>query len=91
MEHLSRRLKTVLGSMGANVTSNAVVRAGTSLRTVHRFAYNLRRRLAHLMLLTWPMVVYTMCHHLGKTLKCYSATGSRFRASFAFMKGLLQH
>ena len=35
MEHLNRRLKTVLRSMEANVTSDTVVRAGTSLRTVN--------------------------------------------------------
>ena len=35
LEHLNRRLKTILRSMGANISPAAVVQAGKSLRTVH--------------------------------------------------------
>ena len=35
-EHLNRRLKTVLRSLGANITPKAVVHAGKSLATVHK-------------------------------------------------------
>ena len=36
MEHLNRRLKTIIRNMGANVNAKKVEKAGKSLATVHR-------------------------------------------------------
>ena len=101
MEHLNRRLKTVLRSMGANVTSDAVVRAGTSLRMVHYICLQFEEETCS------PHAVNSACgsiHNVpsfGKDFetllsllldeKFLQPQESRFHASFAFTKGLLQH
>ena len=36
MEHLNRRLKTILRALEANITPAAVVKAGQALATVHK-------------------------------------------------------
>ena len=36
MEHLNRRLKTILRALGANITPATVVKAGQALATVHK-------------------------------------------------------
>lgn len=36
MEHLNRRLKSILSTIGANVNPKSIVKAGKSLRAVHR-------------------------------------------------------
>lgn len=40
MEHLNRRLKTILRNMGANVNPHSVVRAGKCVRIIHQVCLN---------------------------------------------------
>ena len=98
MEHLNRCLKTVLRSMGAHVTSDAVVRAGTSLRAVHNTCLQFEEETCSSHAIN---SAHGMCHHFGKDFetllsllldeKILQPQESRFHASFAFTKGLLQH
>ena len=100
MEHLNRWLKTVLRSMGANVTSDAVVRAGTSLRMVYiclqfeeetcsPHAVNSVHGSIH-NVLSFGKDFETLLSLLLDE-KILQPQESRFHTSFAFTKGLLQH
>ena len=101
MEHLNRRLKTVLRSMGANVTSDAVVRAGTSLRTVNNICLQFEEETcsshavnsAHGSIHNVPSFGKDFETLLSLLLdeKILQPQESRFHASFTFTKGLLQH
>lgn len=44
MEHLNRRLKTVIRGMGSNISPSRIQRAGESIAAVHRLCQALRTR-----------------------------------------------
>lgn len=101
IEHLNRRLKTILRSMGANLSNEAIVRAGKSLRAVHNVCLQFEEETCS--------PVQTHLAHSGvhnvpsfgkdfKTLltllideKVLQPHQTRFHPSFLFQKGLLQH
>ena len=101
MEHLNRRLKTVLRSMGANVTSDAVVRAGTSLRTVNNICLQFEEETCSSHTVNSAHGSIHNVPSFGKDFetivsllldeKILQPQESRFHASFTFTKGLLQH
>ncbi len=100
LEHLNRRLKTILRSMGANISPESIVRAGKSILTVHNVCIQFEEetrsssctRSAHSDVHNTPS--------FGKDFKevlkvlvnenVMEPQHSRFHPSFTFEKGLLQ-
>ena len=99
IEHLNRRLKTVLRSMGANVTSDAVVRAGTSLRTVNNICLQLEEETCSFHAVNSAHGSIHNVPSFGKdfetlvslllTKKILQPQESRFHASFTFYERII--
>lgn len=101
MEHLNRRLKTSLRSMGANLSKQAILRAGKSLYAIQNVCLQFEavtcssraNRLAHL----GKHAIPAFGKHFDTLLSLLIGENvlqpqeKRCHPSFSFRKGLLQH
>ncbi len=94
-EHLNRRLKGMLRSLGSNITSNAIIRAGKCLATIDTVCVNFEEKTSNTSL------QFGVHHHpafgkdLSKIVEVLIAEDvfeprCRFHASFNYKEGLLQ-
>ena len=101
MEHLNRRLKTILRSMGVNLSKEAILKAGRSLYAVQNVCIQFEAetcpskasRLAHLGRHNVPafgMDFDTLLSMLVSE-KVFQPQKERCHPTFTFRKGLLQH
>ena len=99
LEHLNRRLKTVLRSMGANISPDAIVRAAKALRAVHNVCLRFEEetcsstRSAHSDIHRVPSFGEDFESLLTLLIdnNVFEPQQNRYHPSFAFKKGLLQH
>ena len=98
-EHLNRRLKTVLRSMGANISPDAIVRAAKDLRAVHNVCLRFEEetcsstRSAHSDIQRVPSFGEDFVSLLTLLIdnNVFEPQQNRYHPSFAFKKGLMQH
>ena len=99
LEHLNRRLKTVLRSMGANISPDAIVRAVKALHAVHNVCLRFEEetcsstRSAHSDIHRVPSFGEDFVSLLTLLIdnNVFEPQQNRYHPSFAFKKGLLQH
>ena len=98
MEHLNRTLKTVLRSMGANITPKAIVQAGKSIAAVHSVCREFEQETCS------GSTSSSDIHNIPSFGKDFETVlkllidenvmepqQGRFHPSFTFKKGILQH
>lgn len=95
-EHLNRTLKSTQRSMGANLTSDALVRAGKSLATVHNVCTQFERQTVSTATVSGVHNIPSFGKDLERVLALLKeedvleAKVSRSHKTFTFKEGLLQ-
>lgn len=95
MEHLNRRLKSVIRSMGANVRPAAIVKAGKAIASVHRICQVFEEQTtAHSHSDRHPCPAFGKDFHTVRNLldeeKVFNKTSGRTYPSFKLKKGALE-
>ncbi len=95
MEHLNRRIKTILRNMGSNINPNSIVRAGKSIGTIHQVSLVFEEETTNASRTDRHPVPkfgkdFTRVLQLLEDERVMVPLGTRHHPSFTFKRGLLQ-